>query len=168
MEISGNYHFRRKKFFHLLRYSISILFLWTKTPSALSTYSHVIGSAIHYSSKCVLSQSDSIRNCLIQGDLPQVIVPPLELEMIACTMAEGVCRAFVADMVAPEKRGTAYGLYHSSVGFALLAASLLAGWLWDSISPATPFFFGAGMAVAAMAGLLILLRGEAPLKPARC
>jgi len=75
-------------------------------------------------------------------------------------MAEGVSRAFVADMVAPEKRGTAYGLYHSSVGFALLAASLLAGWLWDSVSPATPFFFGAGLAAAAMAALLIFLRRQ--------
>jgi MFS family permease len=74
-------------------------------------------------------------------------------------VAEGVCRACVADMVAPEKRGTAYGLYHGSVGFTLLAASLLAGWLWDSVSPATPFFFGAGLSAVAMAALLIFFRG---------
>ncbi len=75
-------------------------------------------------------------------------------------VAEGVTRALVADMAVAELRGTAYGLYHGTVGFALLAASLLAGWMWDSISPTTPFFFGAGLAALAMVALLVLLRGK--------
>ncbi len=44
-------------------------------------------------------------------------------------IVEGVARAFVADLVPEEKRGTAYGLYHGVVGITLLPASLLAGWL---------------------------------------
>jgi MFS family permease len=73
-------------------------------------------------------------------------------------IAEGVCRAFVADLVIPEKRGTAYGLYHSSIGFSLLAASLLAGWLWDNVSPATPFYLGAGLSAVALAALIMFIR----------
>lgn len=70
-------------------------------------------------------------------------------------MAEGAARAFVADLVPQEQRGTAYGLYHAGVGLAALPASLIAGILWQGIGgwrgfgPGAPFFFGAGMALLA-------------------
>ncbi|MFH1775606.1 MAG: MFS transporter [Chloroflexota bacterium] len=54
-------------------------------------------------------------------------------------ITEGVARALVADLVVPEKRGTAYGLYHGVVGFALLFASLIAGWLWQTLGRRFPF-----------------------------
>ena len=73
-------------------------------------------------------------------------------------LVEGVARAFVADLVPEEKRGTAYGLYHSAVGLALLAASLIAGWLWESVGPASPFFLGAGFAFLAMMGMMKLIK----------
>ena len=73
-------------------------------------------------------------------------------------IVEGVARAFVADLVPEERRGTAYGLYHSVVGLTLLPASLIAGWLWDSFNPAAPFYFGAGLAFLAMLGLMGLIR----------
>jgi MFS family permease len=73
-------------------------------------------------------------------------------------IVEGVARAFVADLVPKEKRGTAYGLYHGVVGLTLLPASVLAGWLWQTISPAAPFYFGAGLAFLAMLGMMILVR----------
>ena len=73
-------------------------------------------------------------------------------------IVEGVARAFVADLVAAEKRGTAYGLYHGVVGLTLLPASLIAGWLWQTYSPAAPFFFGAALAFLAMLGLMGLIR----------
>lgn len=73
-------------------------------------------------------------------------------------MAEGVARAFVVDLVPAEKRGTAYGLYHGVVGLALLPASLIAGWLWDAVNPAAPFFFGAGLSFLAMVGIMGLVR----------
>ena len=73
-------------------------------------------------------------------------------------VAEGVSRAFVADLVPPEKRGTAYGLYHTAVGLSLLPASLIAGWLWHLIGPEAPFYFGAGMAAVAVLGLVLLIR----------
>jgi len=73
-------------------------------------------------------------------------------------LVDGVARAFVADLVPGEKRGTAYGLYHGVVGLVLLPASLIAGWLWATYSPAAPFFFGAGLAALAVAGLMIFIK----------
>ena len=73
-------------------------------------------------------------------------------------VAEGVSRAFVADLVPPEKRGTAYGLYHTAVGLSLLPASLIAGWLWHLIGPEAPFYFGAGTAAVAVLGLVLFIR----------
>ena len=73
-------------------------------------------------------------------------------------IVEGVARAFVADLVVEEKRGTAYGLYHGVVGITLLPASLLAGWLWQVVNPAAPFYFGAGLAFIAMLGIMVLVR----------
>ncbi len=73
-------------------------------------------------------------------------------------MVEGAARAFVADLVPEEKRGTAYGLYHGVVGLTLLPASLIAGWLWQAYSPATPFYLGACLAFLAMLGIMALIK----------
>lgn len=77
-------------------------------------------------------------------------------------IAEGVTRAFVADLVPSERRGMAFGLYHTCVGLALLPASLIAGWLWHLVGPAAPFLFGAGMATTAMLGFAVLVKGREP------
>jgi len=71
---------------------------------------------------------------------------------------EGVERAFVADLVGAEKRGTAYGLFHTAVGITILPASLIAGWLWQLISPSAPFLFGGILAGLAALLLAVLLR----------
>jgi MFS family permease len=73
-------------------------------------------------------------------------------------ISEGVCRAFVCDLVPVERRGTAYGWYHTAVGISLLPASVIAGWLWHLIGPSATFYFGAAMAGAAMLGFLLLIR----------
>jgi len=73
-------------------------------------------------------------------------------------VVEGVARAFVADLVVKQKRGTAYGLYHGVVGLTLLPSSLIAGWLWQTVSPAAPFYLGAALAFLAMLGIMGLIR----------
>ena len=73
-------------------------------------------------------------------------------------ICEGVARAFVADMVPVERRGTAYGLYNGIVGLMALPASLIAGVMWDRIAPAATFYFGAGLALLAMVGLMFLIK----------
>ncbi len=62
-------------------------------------------------------------------------------------LTEGVLRAFVADLSKRETRGFAYGVYHTLVGISLFPASLIAGILWDKISPRAPFYFGGFMAM---------------------
>ena len=73
-------------------------------------------------------------------------------------ICEGAAKAFVADMVTVERRGTAYGLYNGVVGLMALPASLIAGIMWDKISPAATFYFGAGLALLAMVGLMFLIK----------
>lgn len=70
---------------------------------------------------------------------------------------EGVAKAFVADMVSPEHRGRAYGIYNTAIGLVTLPASLIAGLLWDRISPAAPFYFGAILSLCACVALALFL-----------
>lgn len=64
---------------------------------------------------------------------------------------EGVAKALVADIVPVSHRGRAYGIYNAVIGLVTLPASVMAGFLWDRFSPATPFYFG-----ALMAGIAVL------------
>jgi MFS family permease len=65
-------------------------------------------------------------------------------------MTQGVLLAMVADQVPDHLRGTAFGFLNLLVGVALLPASLLAGWLWQSVSSEATFLVGSGFAVAAI------------------
>jgi MFS family permease len=73
-------------------------------------------------------------------------------------ICEGAAKAFVADLVPVERRGTAYGLYNGIVGIMALPASLIAGLLWDAFAPAAAFYFGAGMALLAMLGMILFIK----------
>lgn len=68
-------------------------------------------------------------------------------------LTEGVAKALVADIVPQVKRGTAYGLFNAAIGITALPASLIAGVLWQTISPAAPFVFGAALSL--FAGILL-------------
>ena len=63
---------------------------------------------------------------------------------------DGVLKAWVADHVEGPMAGTAYGIYAGLVGAALLTASVLAGVLWETISPSATFWEGAALAVASL------------------
>lgn len=71
-------------------------------------------------------------------------------------LTEGAAKAMVAEIVPEAVRGRAYGLYNASIGIIALPASLIAGILWDRISPAAPFYFGAILALLAVIGLWII------------
>lgn len=73
-------------------------------------------------------------------------------------IVEGVAKAFVADLVPAQRRGTAYGYYQGVVGLTLLPASLIGGWLWEVFNPSATFYFGAALAFIAMLGMLFLVR----------
>jgi MFS family permease len=71
---------------------------------------------------------------------------------------QGVFAAWVADTAPAELRGTAFGMYNLLTGGALLAASIVAGVLWDQIGAEATFTAGAAAAVCALGGLLVLDR----------
>ncbi|NTU98816.1 MFS transporter [Candidatus Falkowbacteria bacterium] len=55
-------------------------------------------------------------------------------------LTEGVEKALVADNSNPEQKATFQGMHALIVGTLLLPASLLAGWLWQHVSPSAPFY----------------------------
>jgi len=68
-------------------------------------------------------------------------------------MTEGVSKAAIADLVAPEHRGSAIGFFYLLTGLAALIASSLAGWLWNAFGAAVALGFSATLAtLAALAG----------------
>jgi len=70
-------------------------------------------------------------------------------------LTEGVQKAFLASIIPPEFKATAFGVYATAVGLAALPASLIGGLLWDRISPAATFYFGA--ATASLAAVLFII-----------
>jgi len=80
-------------------------------------------------------------------------------------MTHGVAKAFVADLVPPERRGTAYGVYSAAVGVMALPASIIAGVLWQGVGewrgfgPGAPFLVGSVLALVAALLLASMPRG---------
>jgi MFS family permease len=72
-------------------------------------------------------------------------------------LTEGAERALMADLVIPERRGTAFGWYNLAIGLGALPASLLFGWVWDHAGAPTAFMMGASLALAAAVGMLLVV-----------
>jgi MFS family permease len=75
-------------------------------------------------------------------------------------MTQGLLSAMVANTAPAQLRGTAFGLFNLACGVALLAASTLAGLLWDRYGPAFTFGAGAAFALLTLAVLAILVRTD--------
>src|SRR5207245_3775174 len=75
---------------------------------------------------------------------------------------QGAASALVADLVPKTLWGTAYGLFNAAVGVAAFPASVLAGVLWQWFGPPAPFLVGGGLALLALALLILVL----PRRPA--
>ncbi|MDW6022539.1 MFS transporter [Mesorhizobium sp. BAC0120] len=67
---------------------------------------------------------------------------------------QGLLSTLIAETAPEELRGTAFGVFNLITGLALLAASIVAGALWDAAGPQVTFIAGAGFAVLTIAGLL--------------
>ena len=68
-------------------------------------------------------------------------------------LTQPVLKALVVESVGENVRGRALGIYFFVTSVATLAASLITGELWKHYGAGIPFYFSAGMALAA-AGLL--------------
>ena len=75
-------------------------------------------------------------------------------------LVEGAEKALVADLVRPEQRGAAYGLYNLAFSITVLPASLLLGFLWKFFGHETAFLTGAGLGVLAALLLTAIVKTE--------
>ncbi len=73
-------------------------------------------------------------------------------------LTQGLLATLVADTAPAELRGTAYGMFNLITGLALLAASVIAGALWDATGPRGTFLAGAVFTAVAIGGLITLRR----------
>lgn len=79
-------------------------------------------------------------------------------------LSQGILASQIADVTGREHRGTAFGVFNLVNGLGLLAASTLAGGLWDAQGPTATFLAGAGLASLALlsTGLLEVPADEVP------
>jgi len=106
---------------------------------------------------------------LVAGDLALAFADGLTLAGLGIAawglhmgLTQGVITALVADAAPPSRRGTAFGVFNFVTGVAALAASLLAGALWDGFGARATFLAGAGFAVLTAAAVAGLRRARAP------
>ncbi|MCM0045289.1 MAG: MFS transporter [Burkholderiaceae bacterium] len=71
-------------------------------------------------------------------------------------MTQGLLAAMVADAAPADLRGTAFGFFNLMSGLAMLAASVIAGLLWDRLGAA--YTFHAGAVFCALTLLALWLR----------
>jgi len=69
-------------------------------------------------------------------------------------MTQSLLATLVAETAPPASRGIAFGFFHLVTGFALLAASLMAGVLWDLIGPSATFIGGAAFTTVGLLGFV--------------
>ena len=82
---------------------------------------------------------------------------------------EGAEKAFVADLVSDDKRGTAFGLFNFSIGLGALPASLIFGFLYSYFDKLIPGFggtvaFGFGGTIALISMFLLAIKVKEPSK----
>jgi MFS family permease len=80
-------------------------------------------------------------------------------------LTEGIQKAFLATIIPPDFKATAFGVYSTAAGFAALPASLIGGLLWDRVSPSATFYFGAATASLAAFLFVILIVVEKRMAP---
>lgn len=70
-------------------------------------------------------------------------------------MTQGLLAAMVAHAAPAELRGTAFGFFNLMSGLAMLAASVIAGILWDRLGAAFTFYAGAGFCVLSLVAVVL-------------
>lgn len=67
---------------------------------------------------------------------------------------QGLLATMVANAAPTDLRGTAFGLFNLVSGIAMLAASAIAGLLWDQLGASSTFYAGAAFAGVALLSLI--------------
>jgi MFS family permease len=110
---------------------------------------------------------------LIAADLALALLPSIAGVTLGVVLwglhmgfTQGLLATLVADTSPPELRGTAYGFFNLLGGIAMLAASVIAGTLWDAGGAKLTFLAGAGFTLIALIGLLATRGRITKLAPA--
>ena len=69
---------------------------------------------------------------------------------------QGLLATMVTDTTPAELRGTAYGVFNLVCGLSMLAASVIAGLLWDKFGASVTFFTRASLTIIALIGILLV------------
>ena len=77
-------------------------------------------------------------------------------------LTQGLFAKLVADRSPADLRGSAFGIFNLASGVALLAASVIAGLLWDAVGSSGTFFAGAAFSVLALVGIFVAVKREQP------
>jgi len=72
-------------------------------------------------------------------------------------LSKGIFKAYIADLVPDHLRATAYGVFNTGLGLALLPASLLMGGVWSMVGSQWAFLIAAGLSLL---GCLVFLIGN--------
>ncbi|MDR3513314.1 MAG: MFS transporter [Caulobacteraceae bacterium] len=156
--------------FTLARFSEAFLVLRAQNvglPVGLVPLIMVVMNVVYASvSAPVGSLSDRIgRRALLAAGLAVLVAADLVLALFASVpgalagaalwglhlgLTQGLFSALIADAAPARLRGTAFGVFNLATGVALLAASALAGEVWDHAGPAATFLTGGGLALATL------------------
>jgi MFS family permease len=82
-----------------------------------------------------------------------VVLAGVALWGVHMGITQGLLATMVADTAPADLRGTAFGFFNLVSGVALLAASAVAGLLWDRLGAAVTFYAGAVFCLVALVGL---------------
>ena len=104
--------------------------------------------------------------CLIAADLVLAFAPGIAgvfvgvaLWGLHMALTQGLMAKLVADHAPQNLRGSAFGVFNLATGIAMLAASVVAGVLWDQLGSGTTFL--AGALFAGVAAIMLVRRGAA-------
>jgi MFS family permease len=97
---------------------------------------------------------------LAQSDHWGVMLLGVALWGLHMGMTQGLLATMVAGAAPDDLRGTAFGFFNLVSGLTMLAASVVAGALWDQFGAALTFYAGAAFSLAALG--LVGLRGLHP------
>lgn len=91
---------------------------------------------------------------LAMNDHWGVVLAGVALWGVHMGMTQGLLATMVADTAPTDLRGSAYGFFNLMSGLAMLAASMLAGLLWDRFGASFTFYAGAVFSAIALVGLV--------------
>ncbi|HLF09912.1 MAG TPA: MFS transporter [Gammaproteobacteria bacterium] len=116
------------------------------------------GSVLLIAADLVLAWNDSIAAVMLG----------IALWGLHMGFTQGLFAALIADASKAELRGTAFGIFNFITGLALLAASVLAGVVWDQYGPQATFLAGAALtAIAGVVAVLLHAAGQLQSRAAR-